>query len=178
MPYNPETKYVYVMRNPKDIFVSSYYADKGYEEYNYQGTFDDHFNLFMNGQLPYGDYFEHLSSFIPHLNDENVLHLYYEQMIANPKQSVLKIADFLGKEFAEKLNENNGLILNKVLEYSSFESMRNNPTGIDVLTRKGIVGDWRSLMTKTQSDLIDKKFHHYFNGTDIEKTLQEYMKWE
>jgi len=77
----------------------------------------------MNGQLLNGDYFEHLSSFIPHLNNDNFLHLYYEQMIANPKQSVLKIADFLGKEFAEKLNENNGLILNKVLEYSSFESI-------------------------------------------------------
>jgi len=57
--------------------------------------------------------------------------------------------------------------------------LKNNPAILDVRTRKGIVGDWRSLMTKTQSDLIDKKIPSTISiGTDIEKTLQEYMKWE
>jgi hypothetical protein len=43
--------------------------------------------------------------------------------------------------------------------------------------RKGIVGDWKSLFNKSQSDLIDEKVTKLFTGTGLEKLWIEEMKW-
>jgi hypothetical protein len=42
----------------------------------------------------------------------------------NAKDSVLKIAEFLGDEFVVKLKNNNEFILNKVIENSTIDAMK------------------------------------------------------
>jgi hypothetical protein len=45
-------------------------------------------------------------------------------MKTNPKDAVLKIAEFYREEFVIKLKENNEFLLNRVLENSAVDTMR------------------------------------------------------
>ncbi|KAH9375286.1 hypothetical protein HPB48_020504 [Haemaphysalis longicornis] len=70
----PEAKYVCVMRNPFDCCVSFYHHYKMYPIYGFEnGTFEDFLQLFLEGDVDGGDYFDHLLSWYPHRNDSNVL---------------------------------------------------------------------------------------------------------
>ncbi|KAH8028635.1 hypothetical protein HPB51_017853 [Rhipicephalus microplus] len=76
IPYSPEAKYVYIARNPYDTCVSFYYHTKHIPAYRFQdGTFDEFFELFMQGRVEFGDYFQNVISWYEHRNDSNVLFL-------------------------------------------------------------------------------------------------------
>ena len=45
-----KTKIVALVRNPKDVCVSLYHLGRGLKWIDYQGTFEDYLQLFMNGQ--------------------------------------------------------------------------------------------------------------------------------
>ncbi len=97
-------------------------------------------------------------------------------MKTNPKDAVLKIAQFLGEEFVVKLKENNDLILNKVLENSTIDVTK-YAVKFDFLVRKGVVGDWKNHFSKLRSDLVDEKVRQLLTGTGLENLWAEDMKW-
>ena len=70
-PHTTPCKYIYVLRNPKDVAVSYFYHEK--HSHKWDISFDDFFELFMDGALEYGRYFDHVLSFWPHRNDKNIL---------------------------------------------------------------------------------------------------------
>lgn len=75
-PVQPNAKYIFVARNPKDCLTSYYFHNRNFKIYDFaQGDFDVFFELFASGQLAFGDYFDHLLSWLPHIYDENVLFL-------------------------------------------------------------------------------------------------------
>lgn len=88
-------------------------------------NFESYFQDFINGDLSFGDYFEHVESWYERKDDPNVLFFTYEEMRADPKEGILKIAQFLGKEHRDKLI-NNPEILENVLKHSSFKYMKEN----------------------------------------------------
>jgi hypothetical protein len=94
----------------------------------------------------------------------------------NPKEAVLKIAQFLGEEFAIKLKKNNHLILNKVLENCTTDATK-SAVKFDVLVRKGVVGDWKNHFNEAESDLVDEKVRQLWTGTGLENLWVEDMKW-
>jgi hypothetical protein len=175
IPYNESAKYLCVLRNPKDVCVSYYYHTKGRAHYQFDGDFHEYFDCWIKGEIPYGDYFQHILSFWSHRFDDNFNFLLYEHMKNNPKDSVLKIAEFLGEKFVIKLKENNELMLNKVVENSSMDAMKT--MNYSILIRKGIVGDWKNHFNKTESDLVDEKVTKLFTGTGLENLWSEEMKW-
>ncbi len=175
-PYNKFAKYLWVIRNPKDVCVSYYYHAKDKPHFQWLRDFHDYFNIWIKGEIPFGDYFEHVLSYWTHRFDDNFSFLVYEHMKKNPKEAVLKIAEFLGEEFVIKLKENNEFLLNKVLENSTLDVMKTIHFD-DVIIRKGIVGDWRNHFTKEESDLVDEKVVKLFSGTGLEKLWVEEMKW-
>lgn len=70
---NTEAKYIFVARNPKDCLTSYYFHNRNFKIYNWaDGDFDVFFELFASGQLAFGDYYDHLLSWLPHINDPNV----------------------------------------------------------------------------------------------------------
>ncbi len=135
-----------------------------------------YFNSWINGDIPYGDYFEHILSFWSHRFDDNFTFLVYEHIKNNSKEAVLKIAEFLGEEFVLKLKANNEFLLNKVIENSTVDAMKST-MNFDILVRKGIVGDWKNHFNKEESDLVDEKVVKLFSGTGLEKLWAEDMKW-
>lgn len=124
-PYSPDAKYIYVARNPRDCCVSFYHHTKNGELYNFSdGTFDEFFDLFVNGQVEGGDYFDHLLSWYRHKDDPNVHFVTYENLKTAKRNEIMKIAKFMGDEHYDNLLENKD-ILENVLKYSSFQYMKN-----------------------------------------------------
>jgi hypothetical protein len=120
-----------------------YYFLQGFRPEAYANIiydFHEYFDCWIKGELPYGDYFQHVLSYWTHRFDDNFTFLVYEHMKNNQKDAVLKIAEFLGEEFVIKLKENNDLILNKVLEISTIEATK-SAVKYEILVRKGVVGD-------------------------------------
>lgn len=198
VPQHPEAKYVYVCRNPKDACVSFFYHTRGFSGYDFtDGKFDDFFQVFLGGKTDYGDYFEHVLSWHAHRNDPNVLFIHYEDMKANPREYVLKIAEFLDKEYY-KLLLGNEEILGKIVEFSDIKSMQVHasenfhnfftkpleshdvPDGLKTFheasqrqpssakfIRKGIVGDWKLHFTPEMNEQMNQKIHKTLSDTDI-----------
>lgn len=123
-PYSQKAKYIYITRNPYDCCVSFYYHTRNMPLYLFEdGTFDQFFDMFVEGKVDFGDYFDHLLSWYEHRGDSNVLFVTYEDLKKDTRGWVLKVADFLGKEYGDKLRENPE-VLEKVLTSISVDSMK------------------------------------------------------
>lgn len=123
-PYSNDAKYIYVARNPYDCCVSYFYHTRDMPEYHFEdGTFDQFFDMFVEGKVDFGDYFDHLLSWYEHRDDPNVLFVTYEQLKKDIKAWVLKIADFIGEEFGQKLRSDNSRLEN-VLQNISVKNMK------------------------------------------------------
>ncbi|EEC12321.1 sulfotransferase, putative [Ixodes scapularis] len=125
-PFSTSAKYFYICRNPYDCCVSFYHHTRRVPEYDFQdGTFDEFFEMFVNGKADFGDYFDHLMSWYAHRNDPNVLFLTYEALKKDTATWVLKIASFLGEGYGDKLRGDHES-LNGILKKTRFESMKRN----------------------------------------------------
>jgi hypothetical protein len=95
-PYNSQAKYICLSRNIKNVCVSFYHHIKARARFNFEAdTFDKYFELFITGEVPHGDYFDHLFSIWNHRNDSNVLFLVYEQTQQDIRSTIKKLAEFL-----------------------------------------------------------------------------------
>ena len=62
-PHTTPAKYIYVMRNPKDVWVSYWYHQNNTE---YKITWDDHVAKILKNEIPFGDWFDHILSWWRH----------------------------------------------------------------------------------------------------------------
>lgn len=154
---NTTAKIVYVARNPKDVAVSTYFHIQS--KLGYEGTWDEHFQEFLNGDVGFGPYFDHiLSWWRASQKDKNILFLKYEDMKLDHAGNVAKLASFLD------IQADSGLI-QSVVRLSSFQSMTSNettnfewiPQRVDKPKhfRKGDIGDWRNHFSAEQSKQMD-----------------------
>ncbi|XP_077514742.1 sulfotransferase 1C2-like [Amblyomma americanum] len=132
VPYSTNAKYFYITRNPYDCSVSLFYHMKNSPPHLLEnGTFGQSFEMFVEGKVDYGDYFDHVLSWYEHRADSNVLFLTYENLKKDARAWVLKIADFLGKEeYGDKLRQRPD-IFDKVLDTVSFDTMREFYSGLN-----------------------------------------------
>ena len=176
-PYHPEAKYIYVARNPFDCVVSFYYHTQGFvKHYDFaEGTFTDFFECFIDGNVDFGDYFEHLVPWYTGKDQANILFLTYEEMIANTRSAVIEIAKFLGAHYLSRLQRSD--ILNNILHHTSFEQMSqeqsrwssNRPDSAAPFIRQGKVGDWQNHFSQEQAMRLLDKFRVYSAETNIEQ---------
>lgn len=101
-PMNP--KYMYLTRNPLDVCVSFYHFTRSVAVYRFRdGTFDDFFELSVTGQNDRCDFFNHLMSWYARKDGAKVFFVSYEELKRNFGDTVLKLARFLGEEYAKAL---------------------------------------------------------------------------
>lgn len=187
-----DAKYIYVARDPRDMCVSYYHFVKdgiGGKEWIDDGTFDQFFQEVINGDIPYGDYFDHVKGFWKHRKDSNVLFLTYEGMQENPRQCILDVARFISddkNDYYQMLSQEPE-ILDKILRNTSFANMKkeipvvikratNDSCGDQLLDqgvkvdffRKGIVGDWINYFSPAQVITLQDKMMEKVAGTGIE----------
>ncbi|KAI1287457.1 Sulfotransferase 1C2 [Halotydeus destructor] len=180
-PWNPKAKYIVVIRNPKDVCVSYYHHTQLFESYQFKGRpFDDFFEYYINGEVEQGCYFDWYLSWWPHRDKENVKFFVYEEMKKDPKKEILKMAEFLGKVWADSLTANGGKILDRILTNSDIKYMKVQTNqslatvwNLDKETfsfvRKGQVGDWKNYLNPEQSKRLQDKFREKFTGTGMDK---------
>ena len=124
VPYHSDALYLYIAREPKDVLVSYYYHIKGFHEYNaLEFEISTLYDMFMNGEIEFNDHCDHVAEWYKHRNDPNVLFLLYEDLQDNLEREVIKIAKFLGRDYLERAQANNGQLLKDIVEKASFSSM-------------------------------------------------------
>lgn len=155
-PYSKEAKYIYVARNPYDCCVSYFYHTRNIPDYKFQdGTFDQFFEMFLEGKVDFGDYFDHLLSWYEHCDDPNVFFVTYEQLKKDARTLVLKIAEFVGEQYGQKLR-NDKSRFESVLKNITVKSMKecvNESMQTSMRTLEAALGGkvpkWIDLMKRT-----------------------------
>lgn len=160
VPYNPQTKYIVVIRDPKDVLVSGYY----FNESMFPGMIDmpveEWAEVFISGRSVYGSWSAQVTSYWHWRDRENVLILYYGQMKQDLSGTVQRIAEFMGVSLTESE-------FALVMEKSSFAYMKQInekfappiPAVGDVLgpvmIRSGKKGGYQTLLTPTLQEKVD-----------------------
>ncbi|KAM4797720.1 3-beta-hydroxysteroid sulfotransferase-like isoform X2 [Urocitellus parryii] len=173
-----ETDVIYVMRNPKDVLVSGYYHHSMMKLCKQPESLEQYFQWFIQGNVPYGSWFEHIRGWMSMRDRENVLLLSYEELQKDPRSTIERICQFLGKKLTPEE-------LDSVLKNSSFQVMKQNKmsnfemfpemfiTKPFLITRKGICGDWKNHLTVAQAEAFDKVYQEKMAGFP-----KELFPWE
>lgn len=91
-------RYINVVRDPEDVVVSFYRFFEGWFFEPGSITLDEFGLEFFLGGTRSGRYWEHVTAWFPVRDQDNVLLLAYEEMVAKPREAVGVVADFLGYE--------------------------------------------------------------------------------
>jgi len=163
-------KVVLMLRNPKDAMVSWYHHMKNSRLMRSKQTWDEYFQSYIEGDIPFGSYFAYLGQWEQILKDISegksklqVEVFYYEEFLPNPKENIVRLNKFLGFNRDEEY-------LERVLQETTIHALRDryntdkrlindfccDVEGRSLIFRKGIVGDWKSQLTVAQSEAVDK----------------------
>lgn len=188
-----EAKYIYVARDPRDACVSYYHFVKdgiGGKEWMKDGDFNQFFEEFVNGDIPYGDYFDHVRHFWNERKRGNVLFLTYEDMKKDARKCIMDVARFISddeNDYEKILTENDNEVLEKVVLNTSFANMKKEiPVVIKRATtdscgdklldegvkvdffRKGVIGDFVNYFSSDQITRLRERMMERVSGTGIE----------
>ncbi|XP_056419258.1 amine sulfotransferase-like [Hyla sarda] len=166
-------KIVYVCRNPKDVLVSCYYFVNTLAPLKHPVNWETTIELFMAGTVIGGSWFDHIRGWYTHKKDFNILFVTFEEMKKDLRSAVKKICTFVGVNLDEKE-------IDTVVEKATFKNMKHDPVSNykflseDVVDksrgdflRKGIVGDWKNMMTVSQCERFDKVYREKMEDLPI-----------
>ncbi|XP_029634323.1 sulfotransferase 1A2-like isoform X1 [Octopus sinensis] len=167
-------KMIFLNRSPKSSMVSFYRHIKKINMFGYNGEFAGFFDLFMKGEVPYGDYFKHSQEMYAFSKDNpNVLIITFEEMKKDPVNAVLLIAKFLEKTVPDKLAESiadmcsfDKMKAEKELVCSYFrEASKLKPVG--TVYHSGAVDTWKKWLTVEQNEKMEAKIQSEFSDREI-----------
>ncbi|XP_073843420.1 sulfotransferase 1E1-like [Musca autumnalis] len=117
--WDKKAKVIYVVRNPKDAFVSEYHFARHLGVLPPQCSLED----FINGRI-YGkdcnEQFDNMYEFYKLRSEPWLFYTSFEQMKLNLRQVILDVCKFLGKTI-------DGDTMERMLIHLSFEEMKKNP---------------------------------------------------
>lgn len=161
-----KAKVVYVARNPKDTLVSFYHFHRIASFLPDPSSFEDFVDEFLEGTGFYGSWFDHVKGWLGLQKDLNLLFVTYEELHQEPRRTIRKISEFLGRRLRPEEED-------VILEHCSFSFMsQSNMVNYSLLSkeiidhskgkflRKGVVGDWREHFTPE----LDKKFNAVYQS--------------
>uniref|UniRef100_A0ABM5FZ08 Sulfotransferase n=1 Tax=Pogona vitticeps TaxID=103695 RepID=A0ABM5FZ08_9SAUR len=182
-------KMIYVARNGKDNLVSYYHFHRMHQMMPEPGTWEEFFEKFIAGKVLWGSWYDHVKGWWEAKNNYRILYLFYEDIKEqpdqycahmrnnlpnwNPRHEIQKIMQFLEKELEKE-------VLDKIIHYTQFEVMKNNPLAnytfvppeimdhtISPFMRKGTVGDWKNYFTVAQNERFDSEYKQKMAGTSL-----------
>lgn len=189
---------VYICRDPKDAFVSSWlFTKKNMDDAAAAAaamdpdddsppskankalcTVEEVFELFCNGRSLYGPQWHHVVGYWEESrrNPHKVLFLRYEEMLEDPVSNVKKLAEFMGCPFSA----GEEAAARDIVELCSLDTLRNmevNRNGAQLLARndgffrKGVAGDWRNHMTPAMAARLDRIVQGQLQGSGFTFTI-------
>ncbi|KAF6997115.1 LOW QUALITY PROTEIN: hypothetical protein CFC21_013370, partial [Triticum aestivum] len=173
-------KVVYVCRDPKDAFVSTWmFANKMVEaaaDNNAPFTIEDAFELYCHGRSMGGPQWHHVAGYweASRRRPGKVLFLRYEDMLRDPAGNVSKLAEFMGCAFSAE--EEAAGVVRDIVELCSIDALKNLEANKDggqsyvkneSFFRKGVAGDWRNHMTLAMAVRLDKIVEDALQGSEF-----------
>lgn len=119
VPYSDADKYVVVLRDPKDVVPSAYHFIAGVAMGPAMMPLDTVAQAMANGTMMQEPWSDHADQAWRARNRHNVLLLFYEDMVADHKATVVRLAQFMGIALTDDE-------LARVLEVTSFRWMKEN----------------------------------------------------
>uniref|UniRef100_A0A452V4W1 Sulfotransferase n=1 Tax=Ursus maritimus TaxID=29073 RepID=A0A452V4W1_URSMA len=160
-------------RNAKDCMVSYYHFQRMNQILPDPGTWEEYFETFISGKVAWGSWYDHVKGWWDIKDRYQVLFLFYEDIKRDPKREIQKVMQFMGKNLDET-------VLDKIVQETSFEKMKENPMtnrstvpksildqSISPFMRKGTVGDWKNHFTVAQNERFDEIYRQKMEGTSI-----------
>lgn len=151
-----KAKVIYVMRNPKDVIVSSYYFHQMARFLEDPGTFDEFLDKFLEGKVLFGKWTDHVKSWKRSGLGDRIMFITYEEMAQDLPAALRRMSDFLKRNLSEE-------VIQKIAKHCSFTAMKDNQmsnfqlvpkklmdSDISPFLRKGVVGDWKNHFTPEQ----------------------------
>uniref|UniRef100_A0A673AMV3 Sulfotransferase n=1 Tax=Sphaeramia orbicularis TaxID=375764 RepID=A0A673AMV3_9TELE len=115
----PKAKVLYVMRNPKDVFTSSFHY-YGMASYLVKpGSQTEFLHKFLEGKVVFGSWFDHVKGWINAEDKDRIMFISYEEMIMDLKDSVTRMATFLEKPLEDA-------VIEKIADRCVFKNMKKN----------------------------------------------------
>uniref|UniRef100_A0A8C6NL82 Sulfotransferase n=3 Tax=Nothobranchius furzeri TaxID=105023 RepID=A0A8C6NL82_NOTFU len=171
--HTSKAKVIYVMRNPKDVLVSSYYFHQMACFLDNPRTFDEFFDNFLEGKVLYGKWTDHVKSWRRAGLEDRIMYITYEEMAQDLPASIRRVSDFLCCNLSEE-------VIQKIANSSSFKSMKANPMSnfstvpkghMDMdksaFLRKGTPGDWKNHFSSEQLVRFTSVIHKELEGEDF-----------
>ena len=173
-PEQQPCKYIYIARNPKDVVVSYYHFESGKEwSGNYSGSWEHWLNIFLEGQVQRGSWFDHVLSWWRHRDASNILFITYEELLRNFDTTLIKLYEFLDYPYTDEL-------IRVVREKSTFDYMKkmtfSNHQEISQLEdffRKGRIGSWKQQFTVAQNEAFDRIYEERMSGSELDFVFEE-----
>lgn len=155
-------RYIYVVRDGRDVAVSYYHH---YKRNGYPKSFSEFYALFIAGEVRFGSWFTHVRDWTTNRDRLNVMFLRFEDLLADLRGSMHRIARFCGIDAAtidwERAERN-----------CSFDFMRRHEAKLDIKTRKssllsaednhfirkGQTGEWRQFLDAHMQEMYDRRF--------------------
>ena len=133
LPHSDQAKYIAVIRDPKDIFVSNYHFIRDGVYGPAMPTVDTWFELFLSPKFPLGgSWAVNTAGYWAERKRPNVLIASFKEMKRDLRGTVLKVADFLNIHVSD-------VVIDEVCRRSSFEYMK----AIDQKFAMGKMVAWR-----------------------------------
>ncbi|XP_048136432.1 cytosolic sulfotransferase 12-like [Rhodamnia argentea] len=171
-------KLVYLCRNPKDTFISSWhFANKLKPEEKGQIPLPESLDKFCRGLNAFGPHWDHVLGYHKASSEtpEKVLFVMYEEMKEDPRAHLRRLANFLGCPFSEE--ELRDGTVEGILRMCSFDNLSalevnksgNLSTGLEKkwFFRRGEVGDWVNYMSAEMGERIDGAMEEKFYGSGL-----------
>ncbi|XP_017265340.1 sulfotransferase 2B1-like [Kryptolebias marmoratus] len=151
--HTSKAKVIYVMRNPRDVLVSSYFFHQTTNVLDNPGTLDEFIDKFLSGRVMFGKWTDHVKSWRHAELGDRIMFITYEEMVQDLPASIRQMSDFLCCNLSEEA-------IQKTAEHNSFKSMIDNPfnevpkfylnSDKASFLRKGIAGDWKNHLNSEQ----------------------------
>ncbi|MGB3511196.1 MAG: sulfotransferase domain-containing protein [Microcoleaceae cyanobacterium] len=160
LPYHQEWKYIYLVRDGRDVGISLYnqcqtYLNGSYDRSvpsdNGPDNFSQFWDLWVETGKPRWSFWENINSWWQVRNLPNIILVHYDDLINRKSDEIIKIANFLNQE----IDSNK---LEMICQLSSFKYMKKNwekfePPGIfqpQSFINRGTNKRWKNLLTPEQ----------------------------
>lgn len=177
-------KFVYITRNPLDTCVSFYHHLSHQLEGQYEKSLREFYDEWVNGEIPFGSWSDHIISYAALMANDEVLHMSYEDLVLNPKSCLIRLTEFLE---LDQIEENDIISL---LPTFSFASMKKDITrfqpksvtwvGNFSFLRKGLIGDNKNELEdeirQGYKDYLKKLVGSFEDNSSIGRALSMYVE--